>query len=103
MATPTNAAKLAARQSTVIEKLIQSAKRYLDDFTTENRAEITLDQIIGLAERVGKLSPTDEQRERMWRIVEVGQQQLNDLVPFERVSTIDDDMDDGEITGELSY
>lgn len=98
-----NAQLLQDRQSAVIEKLIQSAKRYLDDFTTENRAEITLDQIIGLAARVNKLSPTDEQRERMWRIVEAGQQQLNDLVPFERVSTIDDDMDDGEITGELSY
>jgi hypothetical protein len=78
---------LSDRQQRATEQYLQRAKRYLADFTTENRAEERLQNILGLADKLQHLSLTPDQWERYWAIVELGQQKLAELVPSIRVST----------------
>lgn len=78
---------LADRQHRAAEQYLQRAKRYLADFTTENRSEQRFQNILSLADKLEPLSPSAEQWERYWNIVAVGQQRIDQLVSTTRVST----------------
>ena len=68
--TKRDAMLLADRQRRVVEDLIAKMRRGLDQLTTENKGEERLARILGLVEKAQGMSPSDEQCERMWAIVE---------------------------------
>ena len=75
------------RQRTTVETHLRKAKRYLADFTTETRSEERFGYILKLADKIQLLDPTADQLDRLWNIVSVGQQRIEDLVPSTSVST----------------
>lgn len=75
------------RQRDTVESHLRKAKRYLADFTTENRSEERFQNILSLADKIQLLYPTADQLERLWHIVELGQQRLEQTVGSIRVST----------------
>ena len=80
-------AKQTPRQLAVVEQSLQRAKRYLADFTTETRSEERFENILSLAAKIQKLYPTADQLERLWNIVELGQNRLEQTISTVRVST----------------
>ena len=88
--TKRDAMLLADRQRRVVEDLIAKMRRGLDQLTTENKGEERLARILGLVEKAQGMSPSDEQCERMWAIVEQAQARMEELVPSVRMRYSDE-------------
>lgn len=83
-------ALLADRQRRAIEKYLQTCKNTLEQIRVcESAGETRLGRILNIAEKLEHLSPSAEQWERYWNIVELGQQKLAALVPTVRVSSVE--------------
>lgn len=96
---------LSERQFEAIEKLIDSSSRDLrDQMNTELRSELKLDQILSRVVKVKKMSPTDEQLQRLWQIVEVAQKKVESLMPTVRLRYVDDSAEelDGKVFDEAA-
>jgi hypothetical protein len=83
-------ALLADRQLRATEKYLQTCKNHLSQIRVcESAGETYLGRILNIAEKLNHLSPSADQWERYWNIVELGQQKLADLIPTVRVSSVE--------------
>lgn len=91
--TKRDAMLLADRQRRVVDDLIAKMRRGLDQLTTEYKGEERLTRLLGLVGKAQGMSPSAEQSERMWAIVEQAQLRMEELVPSVRMRYSDEAAD----------
>ena len=73
-------------QLKTVEKLLARARRYLSDFTTEERCNYNFSFILKIADKIQKLDPTPAQLAKLWSVVETAQSLTDQSVETVRVS-----------------
>ena len=90
-----NAQLLADRQHRAVESLIGKARRALNQIrVAESAGEERLALMLGHISKAQAMSPSDDQLERLWMLVEEGQRRLEELAPSVRVRHVEEGVEE---------